>query len=274
MSEQTVLPTVAPLSASIASHAFATFQQRSEGREPVFALGEPLEETVARIVKARDAQWRAYQSAIEHHRATAYRLLSRQLSTGTTLPTEAVRALLAETDHAVSAQTLSRWREHGLLRYRQNNKADASSVAAILIAALLHAPVQRAFLPAEGDQQEPLWWCWRQDAPDAPVVACPVPLPPDLPPTALLWTPWNGAAWDVAWLNVGQCGAIRWAGTVFEHDKLLWQIGIPELQRWVPDVLRQGEGLDLTREILHTLATVALLHLTRTRFSMTTTSTS
>lgn len=270
MTDTNALPAVAPLPASLATHSFQTFQHRAGTREPVFSLGEPLEEMVARIVKARDAQWQAYQRAVARHRATAYRLLSRALTSGTTLPTEAVLALLSETKHAVTAQTLSRWREHGLLRYRQNNKADASSVAAILIAALLNTHVQRAFLPPDGNAQEPLWWCWRQDAPDAPVVACPVPFPADLPPSALLWTPWEGAAWDIAWLNVGTLGAIRWAGTVFEHDKLLWQIAMPELQCWVPDVLVHGEGLDMTREILHTLATVALLHLARTRFSLVT----
>lgn len=268
MAQTNLLPAVAPLPASIATHTFQLFHRQVIQRGPMFPLGEPLEETVARVVQARDAQWQAYQHTVERHRVAAYRLLTRHLPTGTTLPTEAVLAALAEMNHPVSVQTLSRWRDHSLLRYRQYNHAEASSVAAILIAVLLSKRGQRVLLPPHGDGEEPLWWCWRQDAPDAPMVACPIPLPTDLPSSALLWTPWEGAAWDSAWLNVGTRGAIRWAGTVVEHDKLLWEVSLSDLDRWVPEALVHGKGLEITREILHTLANVALLHLARTRFEL------
>lgn len=268
MTQASVLPAVAPLSASLATHTFQVFQQKVHRSTVMAPLDEPLEEMVARVIQERNAEYQAYQHAVDHHRTTAYRLLTPYLPTGTTLSTEAVLAALAEMNHAVSAQTLSRWRDHSLLRYRQYNHAEASSVAAILITALLlSGRSQRIFLPSEGDSREPLWWCFRQDAPDAPVVPCPVPLPADLPPSALLWTPWEGAAWDVAWLHVGTLGAIRWAGTVVEHDKLLWQVSLADLERWVPEVLVHGKELAITREILHTLANVALLHLARARFA-------
>src|SRR5947209_64980 len=62
--------------------------------------------------------------------------------------------------------------------------------------------------------REPAWWCWRQDHPQTPIIPCPVPLPDDLPPSAVLWTQWAGAAWHPEWLGVGQRGAIRWARTI------------------------------------------------------------
>ena len=48
-------------------------------------------------------------------------------------------------------------------------------------------------------------------------------------------------------------------------EKLLWQVTCRDLEQWVPEVISLGEGLDITPEITHTLANVALLHLARTR---------
>jgi hypothetical protein len=183
------------------------------------------------------------------------------------LSTEWLLKALADTRHTVTPTSLSRWRDAGLLRYDKKDRPDTDSVASLLIAAQLHKQ-RRGFLPSTLVEGEPAWWCWRQDRPSAPVVPCPVPLPDDLPPSALLWTQWTGAAWHPEWLNVGQRGAIRWAGTNEVNSKLLWNVSLDKLTEWVPGIVSNTqelevtpEELEVTPEILHTLANIALLHL-------------
>jgi len=129
----------------------------------------------------------------------------------------------------IPLQTISAWHKRGLLRYRQWGNPDFDNAAALLITRLLH-PQARGWLPSEMAADEPSWWCWRQDAPDTPVAACPVPLPDDLPPSSLLWTPWSGAAWDRSWVGIGEWGAIRWASTGKETPDRRFSLEM--LARW------------------------------------------
>ena len=201
---------------------------------------------------------------VQQKRASTYTLMDPFVST---LSTEWLRKMLADTQHTVTPTTLTRWRDAGLLRYDKKDRPDSDSTAALLIAAQLHKQ-RRGLLPSSLLAGEPAWWCWRQDRPSAPVVPCPVPLPADLPPTALLWTQWTGAAWHPEWLNVGQRGAMRWAGTNEVNGKHLWTVSLDKLMEWVPGIVSNieelsitPEELETTPEILHTLANIALLHL-------------
>lgn len=201
---------------------------------------------------------------VQQKRATTYTLMDPFAAE---LSTDWLLKQLAENRHTVTPTTLSRWRDAGLLRYDRKDRPEASSVAALLIAAQLHKQ-RRGFLPSTLVEGEPAWWCWRQDRPSAPVVPCSVPLPDDLPPSALLWTQWTGAGWHPEWLNVGQRGAMRWAGTMELNGKLLWDVSFVRLAEWVPGIISNAEELevtteelDTTPEILHTLANIALLHL-------------
>lgn len=110
----------------------------------------------------------------------------------------------------VGSQTFSDWHRKGVVRYRDHGRPDPHNAAALIIARMTDDR-QRNWLPSEMEASEPSWWCFRQDAPDAPVLPCPVPLPTDLPPSALLWTPWEGAAWDATWAPLDILGAARWA---------------------------------------------------------------
>jgi hypothetical protein len=183
------------------------------------------------------------------------------------ISTEWLLRQLSETRHTVTPTTLSRWRDAGLLRYQQKDKPEADSVASLLIATSLHKQ-RRGALPTSLLAGEPAWWCWRQDSPTSPVVSCPIPLPEDIPPRALLWSQWTGAAWQPAWLSVGKRGAIRWAGTLEINGKLVWNISLDTLMMWVPDIASNLKGLEVSRseledtpELLHTLANMALLRL-------------
>ena len=99
-----------------------------------------------------------------------------------------------------------------------------------------------------------------------PPVPCPVPLPGDLSAATLLWTPWLGASWDPHWLKIGDWGAMRWAGVGGEKQPIRWTISQPDLQVWDAEVAALAIDFPAcTEEMLHTLATLALFRLARTR---------
>lgn len=172
----------------------------------------------------------------------------------------------------VPLQTISDWHKRGLLRYRQWGNPDFDNATALLIMRLLQSKI-RGWLPPKMAADEPSWWCWRQDAPDAPVVACPVPLPDELPPSALLWTPWSGAAWNRSWVGIGEYGALRWASLPgeerFEKEFSLemlarWDIRSASLYEPFPPMFGFLAN-DANTALLAHLATLALYRLARHR---------
>jgi hypothetical protein len=173
---------------------------------------------------------------------------------------------------SIPLQTISSWHKRGLLRYRQWGNPDFDNAAALLIMRLLLSKT-RGWLPSEMAADEPCWWCWRQDAPDAPVVACPVPLPDDLPPSSLLWTPWSGAAWNRSWVGIGEYGALRWAslpgeerpGKEFSLEMLArWDIRCASLYEPFPPMFGFLAN-EANNTLLAHLATLALYRLARHR---------
>jgi hypothetical protein len=97
---------------------------------------------------------------------------------------------------SLSPTTLSRWRKRNLLHYADEQHINPHNAAAILVMRLLLPDEKYGWLPSTMAPNEPLWWCWRQDSPDSPIVPCPFPLPADVPEAARLWTSWQGAAWE------------------------------------------------------------------------------
>lgn len=176
----------------------------------------------------------------------------------------------------LSAQALSRWRESGAVVYREDNAPDTDNGAAVIVLRRLIPHRERGWLPSppRGKERvnyfscEPLWWAWRQDSPSSPILPCPVPLPGDVPASALLWTDWLGAAWKPAWLRIGNLGCCRWAGTMcIEDGTMLWALVEEDLERWgipISGVYRQALQNDMVLT-MHTLATNALLLLATER---------
>ena len=279
-------PSFAPLPSSLVcrfveerdKYDFPSFRVILSGGQTVFALPYFQAERAQLELRTHGAGWAGESGGslaasllhqVQQKRTTTYTLMNPFASAGT-LSTEWLLKTLASAQHSVTPTTLSRWRDAGLLRYDKKDRPDGDSVASLLIAAQLHKQ-RRGFLPSTLVEGEPAWWCWRQDSLSAPVVPCPVPLPDDLPPSALLWTQWMGAGWHPEWLNVGQRGAIRWAGTSEVNGKLLWDVSLDALTAWVPGIVSSLEELEVARaeleatpEILHTLSNIALLHLAST----------
>lgn len=120
--------------------------------------------------------------------------------------------------------TLDYWQKKGLLRRdKPHGLLDLTSVAALLVARIAEEEHQRNWLTSELAEEEPTWWCYSQSRPDAPVEPVPLPLPPTLAVTTVLWTPWLGASWlSDEWSLIGNL-ALRWAGNLSsEQDLQVW----------------------------------------------------
>jgi hypothetical protein len=116
-------------------------------------------------------------------------------------------------------QVLSTWRDRGILQTPRRGYIPAQRAAAILIARHLAPDAPRNWLPTEISPSEPDWWCWRQDEPTSPTTVCPVPLPTDLPTSALLWVPWAGATWLPNWTPI--TGGAFYSGAIQTPQALI-----------------------------------------------------
>ncbi len=167
----------------------------------------------------------------------------------------------------IPSQTLSLWHKRGLFRYQDYAIPDLDSAAALLIARLTDKR-KRNWLPSLLLPEEPYWWCWRQDTPETAPVPCPIPLSEDIPPSALLWTPWTGASWNHDWLRLDQhMGAVRWAGIQQREDGRYWQVTKADLERWDPEIASYLPASPAYEQLVQNAAEFVLRRLSLARFS-------
>lgn len=122
--------------------------------------------------------------------------------------------------------TLYDWQQRGLLlREWPRGPFDLDSVAALLIARMAEDEHERGWLPSSLDEEEPRWWCYGREYPDAPIMAVPVPLP-ELPPSTLLWTHWRGAAWR-KWASVGNVACCWSPSLPTQSDLAAYKVKLP-----------------------------------------------
>jgi len=217
------------------------------------------------IVSEFHAQWSSLIEKVKKTRDRVYTLMTPAVEKQA-VSTDWLMNQLAELspqNRRVSHETMSRWRDQGLLYYNAHNRPNYDSTAALMILRVLDERRIKGWTPTQKiAEQEPRWWCWRQDSPSSPIVPTPVPLPGNIPASALLWTTWAGAAWEPDWLPVGQLGAARWGNTRIEKNRLLWGITEAELMQWDPQVTPLGKMvMDAAPLAQHTLATLSLLRL-------------
>ncbi len=273
MTQLSVAPFMAPLSEPMMLQALSAQGQEHTKTAMRRLFTTTLQEQLSQTEQEFTRQWALLIQRNQEQRTRVYTLMTPVVRKHA-LTTEWIIEKLTEFTPKrtakrtpISAETISRWREQGLIRYQEKNRPNAQSAAALLTLRLLIQQKERRWTPSAISQSEPLWWCWRQDSPQAPIIPCPIPLPEDLPHTALLWTTWLGASWDPAWLQLGNKGCARWAGTIQEHDQLLWRMSEEDLQQWDKEIAPLGNNVldtaaPLTR---HTLATLALLRLVTPR---------
>lgn len=111
-----------------------------------------------------------------------------------------------------TARSLEKWNSRGLLpRAWERGPLDQTGVAAFLTARIAEEVYENRWLPSELAPDEPRFWCYGQSFPDAEVVSIPIPRPDDVPPSMILWTPWQGAVWlNEEWQLVASV-ACRWS---------------------------------------------------------------
>jgi hypothetical protein len=256
------MPWLAPLPIPMAEHLLK--QRRRLLKKTVrTSLPEELEKGALSLLEQNVQEKRQAVYVLMDPLVQTEKVL-REPSLSTTWIMHVLRAHTPE-NRLVPSQTLSLWRERNLLRYRERGHPDLDNTAALLLARMVDERI-RNWLPTTIAEDEPDWWCWRQETPEMPPVPCPVPLPGHLSASTLLWTPWIGASWDPHWLKIGNVGAMRWAGTVGEKQHVRWTMSQQDLQVW--DAEAAALHIDspaCAEEMLHTLATLALFRLARTR---------
>ena len=257
-----ILPFLAPLSESMTMQAFLT----QEGKRSNTQLHIKRQEVLA--------PWARLYQRFRPIREEAYSLTKDALERGD----YSTRWIIAELSKRypkrskpLSHETISRWRETGLLPYQKEDFPDPDRAIAMLILRSLttdkiHAWTPKA--PQSGDfRDEALWTCWRQDSPSSPIIPCTIPLPPDLPRHALLWTDYLGA--DLKsdlWLRIGDLGCCRWASTKKYNNNLIWDIREEDLRLWKIDTAAYTKELEKDTPLtLHMLANLALLRLATER---------
>ncbi len=117
--------------------------------------------------------------------------------------------------------TLAYWQQRGLLRRdKPRGGFDLTSIAALLVARIAEEEHQRHWLPSVLAEEEPFFWCYSQARPDAGVEPLPIPLPPALPVTTVLWTPWLGAVWLSEEWSLIREQAYGWVGPLSTPEEL------------------------------------------------------
>lgn len=256
----TAMPSLAPLPSPMARHLFLNFYRKEQHGSPIPQEDTQLPmETVERFVER-----------IHHARLAIHEYIEPYLETG-----QYGNELLAEiiflhsppnkkkklANNKLAESTLSRWRSCNLLQVMSRTHPENLKEKLPTFASFSWMSVARLVDKERSDQwfvptllpDEP-WWCWRQDTPQSPIIPCPVPLPDNLPPAALLWTIWPGAAlkppgyffwgWEekLEWMKRNEwmlldeyIGAIRFAGITNKkgpNQSACWNVSLRDLKMW------------------------------------------
>jgi hypothetical protein len=275
-------PQLAPLTTPLVHHLLA--RQEIPLNSQLLRGIDPRKRS-SQVSQQLSQSWRLFERRVYEKRQHTYSLMAPAIQTDCTTSLSYVHprwfretlGLLTpslrkdKTKEHITGQTLSTWRERNLLRHHAWGQCDVQSAAGLLIARQLDDTRERGWLPSMIEANEPHWWCYSQAAPvngvPSPIVPCPVPLPADLPPATLLWTPWAGAGWDLCWLQIGLFGAIRWAGaTLGPYGHVQWDVSAADLKQWAPDLfLEQDNACEHTQEVVNSIAKFVLLRLALTQ---------
>lgn len=234
---QTTLAALAPLSAPMIDKLVALhlrcFRRADVGIDPV-----AIEAAARRADEVRDDMIRSIPS----WREQAYQAINAceppRIRTGD------AHRLAREWGAIGNTGSFHRRTQQGTLRNRTHGVIDPHTLAAVLIASKLGSCYRdvnaRTWLPTNVDADEPVMWFWCQMAPDEHPEPVPDTQAADLPPHALLWTPWRGVVWDAGWQEVAGVGAARLAGGLTAAAQAVW--GLASGEEFVGLVHRKAQG--------------------------------
>ncbi|HEU5383614.1 MAG TPA: hypothetical protein VFV38_50080 [Ktedonobacteraceae bacterium] len=261
-----IAPLLAPLSESMMLHAL----RLQEGKHSRTPSAEQLDLKQTGSL----SPWTKLYQRFAPLRSEALLLITQALKSGAYSTRWMITELskrYPERSKPISHETISRWREVGLLPYEKDDYPDPDRAIAMLILRSLTIGRANAWtpkVPKEGSfWNEALWTCWRQDSPASQIMPCAIPLPSDLPQQALLWTGYLGADLKSPhWLRIGNLGCCRWAKIREYHGTIVWDITEQELELWGISTTNYSKELaNDTPLTLHMLANLALLRLATER---------
>ena len=239
-------PTLAPLSSETVHFVFENRYREAIDQQPITSPQQATQ--VAQSV------WLELEHDINEKRQKTFEVLNsviihseRESVTSNWLRTN-LPLYAPQQGQPISAQTLLTWERQGVLRKSARNALEIHSVAELVIMRML-TNRERGWLPNTMNQVA-WWWCWSQDSPTSPMVPCPYPLPTNLSPSTLLWTPWLGACWDDAsWLQLQYQGCIRFAGRSEKKGQVLATIQREDLEHWDPDLTLLRTRLSISEDV-------------------------
>lgn len=267
-SELAVAPYLAPLSRPMIDFLA---QQRSE-RIPLVTTD--LEDQISSIRSAFHETWTSIIERVYALLPQVYTVLLpaiRENRVTSEWFAETMTAFTPNKQVPLTAQALSRWRNKGLLHYDQKDRPNIDNVAALLTLRLLDTQGKKYWHPSKIEDEEALWYCFRQDTPTSPIIPCPArPLPTNIPKNALLYTNYQLARFQPEWLAFGNYGCIRWAGTTIEDGRLLWNLNLDDMRVWEANIDPSNRRIlekANTPLMHHSIATMILLRLATEKFS-------
>ncbi len=258
---ESILPLFAPLPGPVVEHLLLG-KRRRHRKVPI----PPLVSALERETGYSQEEWDSLLQEVRVARQEVFLRMNPLVRHNALSTSWLLQALSGEkegTGEKISHSTLKEWKNRGLIRVAPRNHPDVHDAAVVLIARSVDRRM-RNWLPANMPPDEVRSWCWRQDAPDLPIIPCPLPLTETLGKATLLVTSWPGQAWDPQWRRINSVGAARWFGV----REGRWDITLEELRQWDP----QAAALDVpfleeAPDMLQMLATLALIRLAFTRLS-------
>lgn len=222
-------PAFAPLPVPMANHLLLQEERKYRWLPPLQrpALHELTQTVLGRIRRARAVVYEYMFPFVEADRKRHERGEARAFPNVEWL-LEAVAQYSPQSARNAET-TVDFWQTKGLLRRKKaRGLLEVNSVAALLVTRLAEEIHLRNWLPSTIEEGEPHWWCYGQERPGACVRVLPVPLPGDLPASCILWTPWQGAAWDqTPWHPHRDANLYRWARPPELEDLLVWDTELP-----------------------------------------------
>ena len=263
-----IIPLLAPLSYPLVRHWAGDAES---------ALTAP----VARVLKSaledddtRQASlWAGLERTVRAKSEAAFSLINQQVPEIPTWPRIKTGWLVDELSRLApipfNRDTLNRWVAKGVARQLGHGLVEPQCAAELVTARQMVAPTrEREWMDTEREEKEPYFYVWVQVEPGAPVFPIPYPLPPDLPPDAVVWTPWQGVAWDQQWVAIDGLGAIRFAGAAVRRGRRHWLLSAKQLRKWDPDMLPVEPGIfERSDDAFDGAATLALARLAVTRMT-------
>lgn len=218
---------VAPLPIPLAEYQLCRFLKISANISPQ----ETFEQFLSEVQLARETAFEILDDFVRNRH--------RSVPSDLRLSTEWLTKTLAAYDpsRTMPATTFKHWQKRGIIRMDAHGKPSPGSAAAVLMIRMMDRHKENIF-PETLSSYEADYWCHVIEMPESPYIqVLPLHLLSCLPASAIVWTPWPGAAWEEnQWHLIGEheanSAAIRFAGVKLVRGTYWWDVNLEDLIRW------------------------------------------